>query len=375
MPTGIVCEFNPFHNGHAYLISEAKKLIGDNIVCAMSGNFVQRGEFSVADKYLRAGWAISAGADLVIENPYPFCIASAEYFAASAIKVLARGGLCDKIAFGAETGEKEHFFELAKILLDEKTKKEILALVKDSKNVGYAAAREAYIRENYGNHLAQLLSNPNCLLGVEYAKAIVKQGFSMDIVPIKRVGASHDGKPSGDYSSASYLRGADGAEIKSFCPEYVSCDLKKRPYRKVDIEKYYSVLSSKLLFDETGNVKKTAELSWDYAEKLKKSAVKCDSFEEFFENLKSKHVTDAHLRRALVFTVTDVKKENLKNLPSASMVLAFSPDGAKIIKKVKKNENFFLMSKVSDMKKLCECDKENFEKELFAEKLFLRMCK
>lgn len=373
MSTGIVCEFNPFHNGHAYLISEAAKITGDSIVCAMSGNFVQRGEFAVADKTLRAGWAVSAGADLVLENPFPFCAASAEYFAAAAIRVLSLGGLCDKIAFGTEVGEKEHFFELAKILLDEKTKKEICLLVKESKNLGFAAAREKYICENHGCELSSLLLTPNSLLGVEYAKAIVKQKIKMDIVPVRRIGAAHDGTPNGIYSSATYLRHtADKKDIAVFCPEYVCRDLEQYPYKNIDMGKYFAALSSKLFSEDTCDIRKTAELSWDYAEKIKKNISKYDNFEDFFDSLRSKHMTDAHLRRALIFAVTDVKKDNFKNLPAASAVLAFSEKGAKIIRQVKKQGDFILMSKISDMKKLNDFDKQNFEKELLAEKLFSR---
>lgn len=376
MSTGIVCEFNPFHNGHAYLISEAARITKDNIVCVMSGNFVQRGEFSVADKFLRADWAIRSGADLVVENPFPFCSASAEYFAASAVKVLSRGGLCDKIAFGTEEGNKEDFFELARILLEENTKKEIAALVKQSKNVGFAAARESYISQKYGAHLSVLVSSPNSLLGVEYAKAILKQNIDMDIVPVKRKGAQHDGGPCGMYSGATYLREMeDVTGLSAFCPEYVASALEKTRYKKVDTKKLYAALSAKLLFEEGTDIRKTAELSWDYAEKIKKNISKFDNFEEFFDSLRSKHITDAHIRRALVFLLSDIKKENLKKLPDSSLILAFSECGAKIIKQVKKQGDFTLMSKISDMKKLCASDKENFEKELSAERLFLRLLK
>ena len=141
MSTGIVCEFNPFHNGHKYLIDRAKEETGEKVVCAMSGNFVQRGEWAFADKFLRAKWAVDSGADLVFENPFPFSCATAEVFAKSAVSVLAKSG-CDSLAFGVEDENvtPADLAELARILLDEKVCKAIIGIQKENKNIGYAVA-------------------------------------------------------------------------------------------------------------------------------------------------------------------------------------------------------------------------------------------
>ena len=110
---GIVCEFNPMHNGHVRLIDEAKKRGAERVVCVMSGNAVQRGELAFADKYTRAKIAVDCGADLVLELPYPYCAASAEFFAGAGIRILSE--LCDNVIFGSERGDIELLTSAARV--------------------------------------------------------------------------------------------------------------------------------------------------------------------------------------------------------------------------------------------------------------------
>lgn len=374
MSTGIVCEFNPFHNGHKYLIDSVKRQTGDTVICAMSGNFVQRGEYAFADKYIRAKWAVENRADIVLENSFPFSCATAEKFAQSGVFVLAKAG-CDSIAFGVENEEvlPDSFFELAKILLDEKTQKEIGKIVKQNKNIGYAVARSGYILEKYGRKLAELLDTPNSLLGVEYAKAIIKFGFDMRIITFERQGSAHDGKPFGNFASGSYLRENFSAEVfRKYCPQTV--DGKTYVARMIDKEKLYAALCARLFAAEAESISEIAEVPQEYALKMKRSAECCGTYDEFFESLKAKHMTDAKLRRMVIYTLANVKKEELENISAAANLLSFSEDGARILRRMKKeNTDFTVLSKISDMKKLSEKDRAVFEKQLSVEKLFERM--
>ena len=114
MAFGIVCEYNPFHNGHLHQINEIKKASCEPIICVMSGNLTQRGEMAIADKYARAKMALESGADLVVELPVPFSIASAEYFAAAGVSILARMGV-NKLSFGSESADAEKIMKIAQI--------------------------------------------------------------------------------------------------------------------------------------------------------------------------------------------------------------------------------------------------------------------
>ena len=149
---GIVCEYNPFHNGHAYHITRAMQELGadEGVVCVMSGDFVQRGEPAVYSKYARAEAACRCGADLVIELPLPWCLASAEGFARGAVGLLGSIG-AQHLAFGSETGETVELDALAQALLQPETQNEIRALLADFPNLSYAAARQMVMEKRLGD--------------------------------------------------------------------------------------------------------------------------------------------------------------------------------------------------------------------------------
>ncbi len=373
MSTGIVCEFNPFHNGHKYLIDTVKNKLGGKVVCAMSGNFVQRGEYAFIDKGIRAKTAVENRADIVFEIPFPFSCATAEFFAQSGVFILANSG-CDRIAFGVEDASflPCDFLETAKILLDEKVEKEIRKTVSLNKNIGYAVARSEYVSEKYGERYAKLLNTPNALLGVEYAKAIIRYGFDIELFTVERCGAAHDGKPSGKFASGSYLRESFSAEtLEKYCPpteKDLSCLV-----QKPDDGKLYAALCAKLFSVSPESLAEIAEIPQEYALKMKRAAESFGTYAEFFESLRAKHMTDAKLRRMVIYALTDVKKSELLTLPCAANLLAFSDDGADILRRLKKeNTDFSVLSKIADMKKLCEKDRIVFEKQLRAERLFER---
>lgn len=204
---GIVCEYNPFHNGHAYHITRAMQELGadDGVVCVMSGDFVQRGEPAVYSKYARAEAACRCGADLVIELPLPWCLASAEGFARGAVGLLGSIG-AQHLAFGSETGETAELDALAQALLQPETQNEIRALLADFPNLSYAAARQMVMEKRLGD-AGRRLAQPNNILGVEYIKAIYDLHLEIEPFAIRRVGSGHDGEGVPGKRSASELRG------------------------------------------------------------------------------------------------------------------------------------------------------------------------
>ncbi len=376
MAAGIVCEFNPFHNGHKYLLEKARELAGGPVICAMSGSFVQRGEISCAPKEERAKWAVKNGADIVFEIPFPFSCASAESFARGAVNILCKSGVCDTLVFGIEDESLcvNDFFDVGEILLDKKTEENINKVLDKNKNLGYARARSIYISEKFGEEKAKLLNMPNCLLGVEYAKAILFLNQKTNIVTVPRKGALHDGTPSGEFSSASWLRENFSKDSEKFCPEQTSLYIRNNGISRLDKEKLYAALSAKLLYSSPQDIARIAEVPWEYGSKMKKSILKCKSYDEFFDSLKAKHIPDAKLRRMIIFTLADVKKEDLSVLPEAAFLLGFSNGSGEILRRIKKeNENFTVLSKISDVKRLDEKQNALFEKALLAQRLFERL--
>ena len=204
---GLVTEYNPFHNGHLYHLNKAMELTGADIsVAVMSGDFVQRGEPAVLDKYVRASMALNSGVNLVVELPVNYAVSSAESFAAGALKVL-NYIKADSIAFGSESGDIERLSKLAHILCDNED-----ALYKEiskytANGISYAAARQKTVEKLTDKDTAAMLTSSNNILAVEYLNAIIKNNYAIKSYTIKRQGDSYnDTDIRSDYASATALR-------------------------------------------------------------------------------------------------------------------------------------------------------------------------
>ena len=202
---GIISEYNPFHRGHAWQIGELRRRLGAEtaVVCAMSGSFVQRGDFAVMRTHARAEAAVRGGADLVLELPLPWAIASAEGFAAGGVGVLAATGAVDTLVFGSECGDTETLKAVAAALESESFAAYLRQGLQEG--VSFAAAREAAARELLGDRAA-VLAQPNDILGVEYCKAIARQAAALMPLALPRRGVGHDGGAAEGFASASHIR-------------------------------------------------------------------------------------------------------------------------------------------------------------------------
>ena len=202
---GIICEFNPFHHGHAHLIRAIREQLGAGcgIVCAMSGDFVQRGEAAAFAKHDRAAAAVAGGADLVLELPLPWCVAGAETFARGGVGLLAATGLVTHLAFGSESGDLESLRQTAAILDDPALDRAILAGL--DAGLSYAAARQQAAEQRAGRPLPMLRS-PNDILALEYLKALSRSGAALELLAVRRVGAGHDSLAGGPVFSAASAR-------------------------------------------------------------------------------------------------------------------------------------------------------------------------
>ncbi|MFQ7241734.1 nucleotidyltransferase family protein, partial [Agathobaculum sp.] len=218
---GIVAEYNPFHAGHAHHIAETRRILGADaaVVCAMSGNFVQRGDLAVMEKYARAEAAVRCGADLVLETPLAACLSSAEGFACGAVSLLDALGCVTHLSFGAEQADLALLQQAADLSLrqSEALRQGLAA------GLPYAAAMQQAVSAA-DPEAGALLASPNNTLGVEYLRALAASGSRMQPLAIERKGGAHDSDtPADGLPSASYLRGllagGDAAACRPIMPE------------------------------------------------------------------------------------------------------------------------------------------------------------
>ena len=203
---GIVAEYNPFHAGHALHIRETRHLVGEcTVIAVMSGNFVQRGECAVLDKWTRARAALEGGVDLVLELPTVWAASSAERFAQGAVGILAATGVVTCLSFGSECGDVDKLRQVAACLDGDLYRAGLRRFLDEG--MPFAACREAVARELLGEEPAGLLSRPNNNLGIEYIRALNALGSGIQPVTVLRTGADHDGGDHPDYPSASFVRG------------------------------------------------------------------------------------------------------------------------------------------------------------------------
>ena len=225
-----ICEYNPFHNGHLYSLTQIKKQLNPDLtVVIMSGNFTQRGETAIMHKYARAKHAVLAGADVVFELPTVFATAPAEIFAKGAVKLLSSLKGEKTLCFGVENLDKSGLIATATALSSES--EEYKSTVKNLLNEGYSLAKAKHLAlEQTNGECSLFTSSPNNILAVEYTKAIIQNGYQMDILPILRVGAGYkDTANDQEFSSAMGVRDlvskGQTEKCKRLLPDYVYQDL------------------------------------------------------------------------------------------------------------------------------------------------------
>ena len=201
---GIICEYDPLHTGHAYLMAQARQAGAEAVVCAMSGNFTQRGGFAVTDKLSRAEMAVSCGADLVLELPTVWAMSAAERFAQGGVDLLTRTGVVTELVFGSECGDIAALRRAAEGLESPGFAAALAALPEDGRT--FAARRQTALAALRGGEDAAVLESPNNTLAVEYLRAIRRLGSPLTARTVRRTGAQHGEEASGGFASASYLR-------------------------------------------------------------------------------------------------------------------------------------------------------------------------
>lgn len=377
---GITAEYNPFHNGHAYHIEETRRLTGaDYIIVVMSGDFVQRGEPALIDKYSRARMALQNGADLVLELPAAYACASAETFAAGAVHTLHQLGVTDFISFGCESDNLSLISRLARLYLDEPCEfsERIQGLLRQGLTYpqARAAATEELLSFRSEEELRSLLASPNNILAIEYQKALLRFGSDIKPLAIPRLGSYHSKllpptqsscqqNPSG-YASASALRSlllwndfsaAPDTELLQQLSSHVPSDVAEELLGRRDYlcaEDFSSALSYALLTSCHDDLTRYADITPDLADRIRKQTEEFSGWESFTDRIKTRQMTRSRISRALLHLLLQIRTEQMTllsrdGLACYARVLGFQKKSQPLLTAIKQNSRIPMITKVAD---------------------------
>lgn len=324
--SGIICEYNPFHNGHKKQIDFVKER--GRAVCLMSGNFVQRGEPAMIDKYHRAKAAVLCGADMVFELPLIYALSSAEGFADGGVEIFSRLGCVDALCFGSEGGDGEALLDCARLLLSPEFPPELKRQL--GKGLSFPKARELAI-ENIGGN-SQLLQKPNNILGIEYCKALLKRSSPIQPVTLLRDGDYHGGQDPQN-PSASFLR-QTGSWEGYMPPQALEVFTQAATYT---LEAGERAVLGRLRAMEEGDFAALPYGSEGLWKKLMTSVRTSATVSEILENTKSKRYPLSRLKRMLLCAYLGISEEDLSMDVPYLRVLAMGPEGQKLLAQLRKS--------------------------------------
>lgn len=375
--TGIIAEYNPFHNGHKYHLEEVRRQTGaDYLIIVMSGDFTQRGIPAVINKYSRARMALDAGADLVLELPVCYATGSAAWFAQGAICLLDSLGCVDLVSFGSECGDIDRLTAMAKTLSEEppaftETLKRCL-----KEGLSYPTAREIALQSALSTPAARetvpqsVLSAPNDILGVEYCKALLEIGTSITPYTIRRLGGAYDDPElQAQNSSALAIRTAlyrgdsaihdrptdDLVAIRDQVPPHVYNILSGEFNRTFPVfpDMLSAQLHYKLISEAEQGFDTYFDVSTDLSNRIRKLLPDYRNFTQFCDLLKTKQLTHTRVSRSLMHILLGIHKEDMETYRNAGTVfyarmLGFRRSSAPLLGAIKNQSRIPLISKLAD---------------------------
>lgn len=336
--SGIICEYNPFHNGHLYHIEQTRRNGATHIVALMSGNFVQRGDVAVINKFERAKTAVRCGADLVIELPVAYCLSSAETYARGAMYILKGLGCVDELSFGSECGDLSLLTAAVKASYACAKRPELEDLMKLGNS--YPKALQILIRQTYGDEIGRLFSYPNNTLAIEYLKAMVAVKLKIQPFTVKR-NEMHDAlAASGKIASASLIRQLmenHSDDFDDLVPDNSSdtisaCAAAGMIARFEQLER---VLLYKLRTTTAEEIAALPEVGQGLENKIL-AARNETSLESMLLSIKSKRYPMSRIRRILLDLLIGIRPEDTQNPPPYGRILAISERGRDILTAAKK---------------------------------------
>ena len=316
---GVVAEYNPFHTGHQYQIAEARKRLGPCAAAAvMSGNFVQRGDCAIADKWARARAALEGGADLVLELPTVWACASAEHFAWGAVSILKAVG-AQALSFGSESGDAAALSRAAECLDSEAFQVELRRFL--DQGLPFAACRQAAADALLGRDGAACLARPNDNLALEYLKAARRLGWAPEIAAIPRVGAGHDGGAHPEFPSASFLR----QEI--LAGRMAADDPASLTYNERGV-------LTRLRAMDLADFEALPDSGEGLARRLMEAVRRSVTLEEVYDRTKTKRYAHARIRRLVLWAALGLRECDRPQSPPYLRVLGANETGRAVLRQL-----------------------------------------
>lgn len=333
---GIIAEYNPFHNGHKYHLQRSLTGTGAEIsIAVISGNFTQRGNLSILDKWSRAEMAVKNGVNLVVEMPVMFACNNAGYFAKSGVEILENLGV-DYISFGSESGNIDTLKHISREMKN--NREEIGLRIKESVKEGlaYPRARHEAIIDIIGEDAGEIIDSPNNLLALEYLKYIKKA----EPVTVKRQGTGYyDLEPKGGMASATGIRKmmSQGLDISDLVPD-VSLEILRQNIDKLSgEEKLYPMLIQKILSSSADELNSIFGSEEGLGNKMKNQVRYWKNYDDMVDGLKSKRYTRTRIGRLLALSLMGIQRQDVKAAKNYIRVLAFDTEGSAYLKYIKNN--------------------------------------
>lgn len=353
MATGVICEFNPFHNGHKYLLQKAKQLTNEPVIAIMSGSFTQRGEVAITDKFARTKSALQNGADLVLELPTAYAVANAQKFAECGTFIANSFSCVNHLAFGCETDNTNQLITAAGSIDNTDVQKKINEKMQNGDY--YPRAFESAVREVLSSDIADILTTPNNILAVEYIRSL--SGSKVLPLPIKRIGTAHDSTtPNGTIASASHIRtlARNGKDFSNFMP----CSLEQMTFP----ENLENAMLYKLRSMTADDFAQLPDVNEGLENRILDAVKNCSTVDEIISTIKTKRYTHARIRRIITCAVLGITKDLQQTPIEFVRVLGFTESGASLLKTCTLN----VVTSASDGIKLGKNTEKLLTKDIFA---------
>lgn len=351
----VICEFNPFHNGHALLVNRIKEMDGSaQIIAVMSGNFVERGDVAVVDKYSRAEMAVRCGCNLVLELPAPWCFSGAEFFARGGVHIASSVGVADYLAFGSESGDIISLEATAERLSSAEFSDKLAIMRAEHPSLNAAALREKAYSSIYGK--SSHFGGSNDLLALEYISAIHELNAKITPITIRREGGDYNCKNLDKICSATAIRKAisEGVDLTGLMPDEALTVLRRelKAERLYSLSRLDTVAAAIFRTASPESLSEIMEISGGMENRLISAADKERTIDEIIMAAKQKRYSDSRLRRAIISAVIGVKTSDAEELPTFTVLLGADATGRKLLAKCRRKSDIAVLSKPSDEKKL-----------------------
>ncbi len=367
MISAIIAEFNPFHNGHAYILEQAQKN-SDAVIAIMSGNFVQRGDISIYPKHTRAEIALKNGADLIIALPAGWSMSGAENFAFGGISLIKNTKITDRIVFGAETDNADVLRKTSEFLSSQTLAESIKSFL--SSGITFASARQKAL-EKLSAECAEILTTPNNILATEYICAMNKLNFNGEIHPIKRIGINHDSNAvSGVFTSASNIRKLilNNEDWTAFVPKNSVDILKGSDFSD------FSLIDSSVIFKlrslTLSDIQELPDISEGMENRIFEAIKTAKSVDGLCNKIKTKRYTYSRIRRIVMSAAFGIDKSFIKKEPPYIHVIGVNSRGKELLSQIKSKSDIPVIVNAKDAKLLDGFAKKVFETECVADDLY-----